>query len=93
MDQPGQLRLYVAGAGQRTVLAEANVRRCCETHFPGQYHLEIIDLRQDPELARREQITALPTLVRQYPAPRRCMIGTLSDENLLLHSLAFSADY
>lgn len=84
----GQLCLYVAGASPRAALAEANVRRCCDLHFGGRYQLTVIDLHQHPELARREQLTALPALVRLHPGPRRYLAGTLTNESQLQSSLA-----
>lgn len=88
--QAGQLCLYVAG--KRAQLAEANVRRCCDEYFAGQYRLHVVDLQQHPEVARREQLLALPVLVRQQPAPKRYLVGTLIDEAKLLASLALSED-
>lgn len=90
--QVGHLCLYVAGTDQRAQLAEANVRRCCDTHFAGQYSLRVIDLQQQPEVASREQLLALPMLVRQQPAPKRYLVGTLIDEAKLLESLAIGEE-
>lgn len=89
--QPWQLRLYVAGTAPRSERALANLRACCEQHLAGQYSLEVIDVQQYPQLARRDQVLALPLLVRRLPSPRRCLVGDLSNPEQLLRSL-FSAE-
>jgi circadian clock protein KaiB len=81
------LRLYVAGETPRAVLAFANLKRLCEEHLPGQYDIEIIDLLEDPQLARGDQIVAVPTLVRRLPPPVRKIIGDLSDTERVLVGL------
>lgn len=86
----GQLCLYVAGTSARSERAIANVKHCCDTHFAGRYALNIIDLLQHPELAQRDQVTALPLLVRRQPSPQQFLIGDLSDTPRLLRHLAFS---
>ena len=75
-----QLRLYIAGKTARAVTALANLQRICETHLQGRYTLEVIDLLENPRLAREDQIVAIPTLVRKLPPPMRKIIGNLSDE-------------
>jgi circadian clock protein KaiB len=72
------LRLYVAGATDRSRLAVRRVRRMCETELNGEYDLEVIDIYQRPILARDGQIIATPTLVREFPRPVRRLIGNLS---------------
>ena len=74
-----QLRLYVAGQTPKSLAAFANLKRICEEHLAGKYHIEIIDLLKDPKLARGDQILAIPTLVRKLPEPVRKIIGDLSD--------------
>jgi len=74
-----ELRLYVAGQTPKSVAAFANLKRICEEHLAGKYHIEIIDLLKDPKLARGDQILAIPTLVRKLPEPVRKIIGDLSD--------------
>jgi len=64
-----------------------NIKEICEQHLPGRYELLIVDLYQQPELARQEQIVASPTLVRQRPLPRRQLIGDLSDRSAVLRIL------
>ena len=79
------LRLYVTGATPRSTQAIMNIKKICEEHLKGRYSLEVIDIYQQPKLARGEQIVAAPTLVKQLPLPLRRFIGDLSDkENILL---------
>ena len=73
------LRLYVAGATARSRQALLRVRRLCETELNGEYDLEVIDIYQQPILARDGQILATPTLVREFPRPVRRLIGNLSN--------------
>lgn len=82
-----ELRLYVAGQTPKSVTAFANLKKLCEEHLPGRYHIEIIDLLQHPELAKQDQIFAIPTLVRQLPPPIRQIIGDLSDHEKVLLGL------
>jgi circadian clock protein KaiB len=78
------LRLYVAGQSPRSTAAIANLRRFCEEHLAGKYSIEVVDLLENPQLARGDQIVALPTLVRKLPAPMRKIIGDLSDRERVL---------
>ena len=89
--QPWQLCLYVAGPSALAERALTNVRTCCEQHLAGHYSLEVVDVQQYPQVARREQLLALPTLVRRLPGPRQCLVGDLSNAELLLHSLTANA--
>lgn len=73
------LRLYVAGATDRSREALLRVRQLCETELNGEYDLEVIDIYQQPILARDGQILATPTLVREFPRPVRRLIGNLSN--------------
>jgi len=82
-----ELRLYTAGHTPKSVLAFKNLKRICDEHMPGQYHIEVIDLMQNPRLAKEDQIVAIPTLVRRLPAPLRKIIGDLSDEERTLVGL------
>lgn len=75
-----QLRLYIAGKTPRAVTALANLERICDTHLRGRYTLEVIDLLENPRLAREDEIVAIPTLVRRLPPPMRKIIGNLSEE-------------
>ncbi len=73
------LRLYVAGQTPKSVTAFANLQKICEDHMPGQYRIEVIDLLKNPQLAKGDQIVAIPTLVRKLPVPVRKIIGDLSN--------------
>jgi len=82
-----ELRLYVAGQTEKSVVALANLKRICETHLAGRYRIEIIDLMKSPQLAVADQIFALPTLVRRLPEPIKKIIGDLSNEQRVLVGL------
>ncbi len=73
------MRLYVAGQTAKSITALANLQKICEEHLQGQYHIEVIDLLKRPQLARGDQIIAVPTLVRKLPEPVRKIIGDLSN--------------
>lgn len=73
------LCLYVAGLTPRSTRAVANIRDICENHLSGRYDLRVIDIYQQPALAKGEQIVAVPTLIRKLPLPLRRIIGDLSD--------------
>lgn len=85
--QTWELRLYVAGNTQKSLTALQNLRKYCETHLAGQYHIEVIDLLVQPQLAEGDQILAIPTLVRKVPEPIRKIIGDLSNEEKVLVGL------
>ena len=85
------LRLYVAGQTPKSTAAVANLKRICEEHLPGQYSIEIIDLMQNPQLARGDQILAVPTLVRKLPSPLKKIIGDLSNTERALVGLDLRA--
>jgi circadian clock protein KaiB len=82
-----QLRLYVAGESQKSMEAFANLKELCETHLAGRYQIEIVDLIENPRLARGDEIIAIPTLVRRLPGPLRKVIGDLSDSQRVLVGL------
>jgi circadian clock protein KaiB len=82
-----ELRLYVAGQTPKSLAALANLKRICEEHLHGQYRIEVIDLMQNPQLAREDQILAIPTLVRKLPEPLRKIIGDLSNQERVLLGL------
>jgi circadian clock protein KaiB len=79
-----ELRLYVAGQTPKCVAAVANLKRICEENLAGRYQLEVIDLLENPKLAREHNILAIPTLVRKLPVPLRKIIGDLSNEEGVL---------
>ena len=81
------LRLYVAGQTPRSLQALSNLKRICEEHLAGRYHVEVIDLLIKPQLAAGDQILAIPTLVRTIPKPARRIIGDLSNTERVLVGL------
>jgi circadian clock protein KaiB len=81
------LRLYVAGQTPKSLTAFANLKAICEEHLSGKYTIEIIDLMVNPQLARGDQIIAIPTLVRKLPVPIRKIIGDLSNTERVLVGL------
>ncbi len=82
-----QLRLYVMDTTFKSVTALANLKKFCETHLKGRYRITVIDLLQHPQLAKGDQILAIPTVVRKLPKPIRTIIGDLSDIQPLLVGL------
>lgn len=81
------LRLYVTGMTPRSARAIENLRAFCEKHLEGHYALQVIDIYQQPELARSEQLVAAPTLIKKLPLPLRRLIGDMSDEERILVGL------
>jgi circadian clock protein KaiB len=81
------LRLYVTGMTARSRRAIENVRKICEAHLQGRYELEVIDIYQQPVLAKGDQIIAAPTLIKQLPAPLRRIIGDMSSTERVLLGL------
>ena len=81
------LRLYVAGMTSRSTRAVENVRAFCEKHLEGRYDLQIIDVYQQPALAKSEQLIAAPTLIKKLPLPLRRLIGDMSNEDRILVGL------
>jgi len=82
-----ELRLYVAGQTPKSVAAFGNLKRLCEERLAGQYRIEVIDLLEHPQLAKGDQILAIPTLVRKLPQPMRKIIGDLSNTERVLVGL------
>jgi circadian clock protein KaiB len=82
-----ELRLYVAGQTAKSVAAFANLKKVCEEHLAGEYTIEVVDLLERPQLARGDQIVAIPTLVRKLPEPVRKIIGDLSNTEKVLVGL------
>jgi circadian clock protein KaiB len=83
-----KLRLYVAGQTPKSIRAFANLKVLCDEHLKGRYQIEVIDLLIHPEMARGDQIVAIPTLVIKLPEPVRRIIGDLSDTDKALIGLA-----
>jgi circadian clock protein KaiB len=81
------LRLYVSGSTAKSALAVENIKRICEQHLKNRYDLEVIDIYQQPNLAREEQIVAVPTLIKRFPPPPRRLIGDLSNQEKVLVGL------
>ncbi len=81
------MKLYVTGATSRSTQAISNLRRLCDEYLPGQYELEVIDLLVNPQLAKGDQILAVPTLVRKLPEPVKKIIGDLSNTERVLVGL------
>jgi circadian clock protein KaiB len=90
-DMPDQefytLRLYVAGQTKKSLAAFANLKKICEEHLCGRYKIEVIDLLENPQLAKGDQILAVPTLVRKLPEPIKKIIGDLSNTDRVLVGL------
>lgn len=85
-----RLRLYVAGQSQKSATALRNLEALCERHLAGKYTIEVVDLLQNPRLARGDQILAVPTLVRRLPPPVKKIIGDLSNTDRVLVGLDLS---
>lgn len=82
-----ELRLYIAGQTPKSVRAFANLKKLCEEYLHNQYSIEVIDLLQNPELAKQDKILAIPTLVRKLPQPILEIIGDLSNKEKVLLGL------
>jgi circadian clock protein KaiB len=87
VEKKWQLRLYVAGQSSKSITAFANLKKICEEHLEGQFSLEVIDLLVNPQLAKGDQILAVPTLVRKIPEPMKKIIGDLSNTERVLVGL------
>lgn len=81
------LRLYIAGATLKSTRAIMNIKRICEENIKNRYELEVIDIYQQPTLAKGEQIIAAPTLLKKFPLPLRKFIGDMSDTKKILVGL------
>ncbi len=81
------LRLYVAGQTPKAMTAFSNLEKICKEHLKGEYSIEVIDLLENPQLARGDQILAVPTLVRRLPPPLKKIIGDLSNTDRVLIGL------
>ena len=95
LEQPGAnsgqakyvLRLYVSGSTAKSGLAIESIKRICERHLKNRYDLEVIDIYQQPNLAREGQIVAVPVLIKRFPSPPRRLIGDLSNPDKVLFGL------
>jgi circadian clock protein KaiB len=81
------LRLYVAGQTKKSLAAFANLKEICEKYLGGRYRIEVVDLLENPQLAKGDQILAVPTLVRRLPPPIKKIIGDLSNTERVLVGL------
>ena len=87
-----KLRLYIAGQTPCSVASVRNLRNLCDTYLAGRFELQVIDIYQQPELAKEDQIIAAPTLVKQLPLPLRRIVGDLSSEERVLLGLNLKID-
>lgn len=85
------LMLYVTGATARSLRAIANVKAVCEQYLRGNYELEVVDIYERPALARRDQIVAVPTLIKKLPVPVRLLVGDFSQIEHVLRGLGLEA--
>ena len=86
-EETWNLRLYVAGQTPKSIAAFANLKKICEKHLAGKYRIEVIDLLKNPQLAKGDQIIAIPTLVRRLPEPLKKIIGDLANTERVLVGL------
>ncbi len=84
------LRLYIIGTTSQSTRAVANIRKICEEHLEGRYELDVVDISQQPALAKGEQIVAAPTLIKVLPLPLRRFIGDMSQTERILIGLDLS---
>lgn len=92
MDNHFELDLYIAGASANSVRAVANLREICEKYIKERYTLRVIDVHQEKSLAEREQLVALPLLIKSKPSPERRLIGDMSDTQKVLKGLGISVE-
>jgi circadian clock protein KaiB len=86
------LQLYVTGTTPRSARCIVNLLKFCERRLAGRYKLKIIDIYQQPELARGEQIIAAPTLIKKFPLPLRKLVGDFSDQERIRVGLGLRAE-
>ncbi len=86
------LRLYIAGQSPKSMLAMVNLKRLCAERLAGDYHIEVVDLLEHPHLAERDQVLAIPTLVRTHPPPLRKLVGDLSETERVVATLELPSD-
>jgi len=82
-----RLRLYIAGQTPNSIAAITNLKKICEDKLKGKYRIEVVDLLEKPQLAKGDQIIAIPTLVRKLPPPVKSIIGNLSQTESVLVGL------
>jgi len=81
------LRLFIAGASPNSLRAISNMRSFCEEHLKGRYHLEIVDVYQQPQIATKDQVIALPLFIKSSPLPFKRLIGDMSDKAKVMKGL------
>ncbi len=81
------LRLYISGMSPRSIKAIENIKKICEENLKGRYELEVIDIFQQPQYVKKEQLLAAPTLIKKLPLPLRRLIGDMSDKDRILVGL------
>ena len=81
------LRLYVTGMTPKSINAIENVKKLCEQYLPGRYELDVVDIYQQPNVAKTEQLIAAPTLIKKLPLPLRRFIGDMSNKDKILVGL------
>jgi circadian clock protein KaiB len=86
------LKLYVTGATAGSLRAISNIKTICEQYLKGRYRLEVVDVYQQPELLRQDQIVAVPTLIKKLPVPLRLLVGDLSRTEQVLQGLGLVAN-
>jgi circadian clock protein KaiB len=86
-----KLRLFIAGASPNSIRAINNLRIFCEEHLKGRYHLDIIDIYQQPQIATKDQVIALPLLIKSSPLPLKRLIGDMSDTAKVMRGLDLDA--
>ncbi len=82
-----KLELYVSGTTFKSIRAIANLKEICDQYLQGRYELKVVDIYKDVLLAKKRQIVAVPTLMKMWPAPRRMLVGDLSDKKKVLRAL------
>jgi circadian clock protein KaiB len=87
-----KLTLFITGGSPNSVRAINNLKSICELHLAGRYELTLIDVYRNPEIATREQIIALPTLIKSAPGPVRRLVGDMSDTQKVLRGLGISME-
>lgn len=87
------LRLFVTGSAPHSVRAIENTKRMCESYLKGRYDLEVIDLYQQPELARDEQLIAIPTLIRYHPLPVKRFVGDMTKTEHILREMNVTFEF
>lgn len=88
-----KLILFVAGQSPKSLMAYSNLRKVCDSHLADRHHLQLVDLSKEPAMAKLHKIVALPTLIRESPAPQKRIIGSLSNLDKLLHDLDLESSF